>query len=486
MYNMFYQVLTIVLPLITTPYLSRVLGAEAIGIYGYTLSIATYFILFGTLGVAMYGQREIAYVQDQKKKRSIVFWEILILKFCTMAISITIFYFSFCIHNQYRVYYCLLIIELVSQAIDISWFFQGLEEFKKTVIRNSIVKIVFCILIFVFIKSSDDLIKYVLIITLSNLLGNFSLWMYIPKYLEKVKLKEIKFLRHFKSVIALFIPQIAIQVYTILDKTMIGKIVVDKSEVGYYEQAQKIVKLLLTIVTSLGTVMVPRMATTFAKGDHEQIKRYMSNSFRFVFMLAFPIIFGIIIVANNFVPKFFGSGYDKVVPIMIIISPIILFIGASNVIGTQYLLPTKRQKEYTLSVVTGAIVNFCLNLLFIPRLLAFGAAITTVIAEFSVTAVQLFCIRKEMSVLEVLKLSWKTLIASIVMFVCIYWINFVHLNGFIILAIQMLVGAIVYGIMLLILKEELLKLILEKFKDRLKVVNLIYNMVWKRGENGES
>lgn len=149
-YNLFYQVLTIVLPLITTPYLSRVLGAEPIGIYSYTLSIATYFVLFGSLGVALYGQREIAYLQDNKTKRSITFWEILIMKTITMTVSIITFGLTFARSGQYAVYYRILMIELFSQMIDISWFFQGMEEFKKTVTRNSIVKLLFVICIFLF------------------------------------------------------------------------------------------------------------------------------------------------------------------------------------------------------------------------------------------------------------------------------------------------------------------------------------------------
>lgn len=165
--------------------------------------------------------------------------------------------------------------------------FRGIEEFKKTLIRNLIVKAIFFVCIFVFIKTKEDLIKYIFIVTLSNLIGNFTLWLYLPKFLEKVKLNELHILRHLKQVILLFIPQIAVQVYTMLDKTMIGYLVEDKSEVGYYEQAQKIINILITLITSLGVVMVPRMASTFAKGDKEQLKRYMYNSFRFVFFLVF-------------------------------------------------------------------------------------------------------------------------------------------------------------------------------------------------------
>lgn len=184
LYNLGYQILALVLPLITTPYLSRVLGAENIGIYSYTLSITTYFILFGSLGVSMYGQREIAYVQDDLKKRSCAFFEIFIMKCITLSISLGLFYLSFCLDGQYHLYYLILILEIIANIVDISWYFQGLEEFKKTVIRNSLVKLISVVCIFLFVKSSNDLSKYFVIYVLSTFLGNLSLWMYMPRYVK--------------------------------------------------------------------------------------------------------------------------------------------------------------------------------------------------------------------------------------------------------------------------------------------------------------
>ena len=157
MYNLIYQILVLILPLITTPYISRVLGAENIGIYSYTISIATYFILFGSLGVALYGQRQIAYEQKKAKKMSKTFWEIIILRFGTMTISMLIFYFVFVKGKQYQLYYKILLLELFANCFDISWFFQGLEEFKKTVTRNVIVKLISVIYIFAFVNKTDDL-----------------------------------------------------------------------------------------------------------------------------------------------------------------------------------------------------------------------------------------------------------------------------------------------------------------------------------------
>ena len=460
MYNLIYQILVLILPLITTPYISRVLGAENIGIYSYTISIATYFILFGSLGVALYGQRQIAYEQKKAKKMSKTFWEIIILRFGTMTISMLIFYFVFVKGKQYQLYYKILF----ANCFDISWFFQGLEEFKKTVTRNVIVKLISVISIFAFVKKTDDLGIYFWIYVLSTLFGNISLWAYLPKYLKKTKVRQLNVAQHIKPTIGLFIPQIAIQVYTILDKTMIGTIVLDKSEVGYYEQSQKIIKMLLTIVTSLGTVMLPRIASTFASGEKEKVTSYMNKSFNMVFLLGFPLMFGIISVSKAFVPVFFGQGYDKVAILMKVISPIILLIGLSNVTGTQYLLPTKRQKEYTISVVCGAIINFIMNMCLIWKFGAIGASIGTVIAELTVTLVQIYFVKKDFDIRNLFKIAKNYLISSVIMFIiCLLIGNYTN-NNLASIVVQVIIGGLTYGICLLIFKDEFIFEMLNKIK----------------------
>ncbi len=468
MYNLIYQILTLALPLITTPYISRVLGAQNIGIYSYTISISTYFILFGSLGISLYGQREIAYLQEKKEAYSKIFWEVVILRFITMSIAMLIFYITFVNFGQYKMYYAILLLELVANCLDISWFFGGLEEFKKTVSRNIIVKIISIICIFTFVKSSNDLSLYFWIYVSSVLIGNISLWLYLPKYLKKVHIKELNILKHLKSTIALFIPQIAIQIYTVLDKVMIGSIIMDKSEVGYYEQSQKIVKMLLAIVTSLGTVMSPRMANTFINGDSEKMKQYMKKSFNFVFLLSFPMVFGLILVSRQFVPIFFGSGYEKVATLINVISPIIIAIGLSGVIGTQYLLPTKKQKEFTISVAIGAITNFLINLLLIGKYGGVGASVGTVIAEICVTIVQFILIRKEFAVHNIFKMSIQYFVSAVVMFgICSIIANFIN-NSLYCIITQVFVGILVYVSCLLILKNEFIYTILDKVKQKLR------------------
>lgn len=455
-YNMIYQILAIILPLITTPYISRVLGAENIGIYSYTLSIATYFVLFGSLGVALYGQREIAYVQDDKEKRSKVFYELLLFRIITMTISMVIFYFTFVfINNDYNNYYFILLFEMLASMLDISWFFQGMEDFKKTVSRNIIIKIISIICIFVFVKTEENLPLYFVIYVLSNLIGNLSLWLYIPKFVSKVKFRSINVLKHVKPTLILFIPQIAIQIYTVLDKTMIGTIIDDKAETGFYDQAQKIIKMLLTIVTAMGTVMLPRIANNFAKKDFDTIKRHIYKSFDIALVISLPMIAGICACSDIFVPKFFGEGYDKVIILMKIISPIVLLIGLSNVIGQQYLLPTKKQKPYTISVVLGAIINFGFNLFLIPKYGAVGASVGTIIAEFGVPLCQYIYVRKDFKFSKILKSFLRYGTYSIIMYFTCWGLSFIPLKDTYVLIIQAAGGMTVYALLLIIFKDPL-------------------------------
>ena len=241
-----------------------------------------------------------------------------------MAISMIVYFFVYVQGTQYQNYYQILILYLIAAAFDISWFFQGMEEFKKTVTRNVIVRLTSVCCIFIFVKTSEDLAKYLLIYSLADLIGNISLWLYLPRYFKGVEVKHLNIKRHVMPIILLFIPQIAVKLYNIVDKTMIGYMMQDKAELGNYEEAYKVINVLFTVVSSIGIVMVPRIASTFASGDKNKINEYIIKSFQFVFLLAFPMTFGIIVISKEFVPIFLGAGYDKAAVITNILAPMII------------------------------------------------------------------------------------------------------------------------------------------------------------------
>ena len=468
LYNLIYEILILIIPLVTTPYLSRVLAAENIGIFSYTLSIATYFVLFGSLGVAMYGKREIAYLQEDRKKRSSTFYEILLMRFITLGISLIIFYFTFAIKGNYSMYFKILILEIIANAIDISWFFQGMEEFKKTVTRNIVVKIISTAFIFLLVKTKNDLIIYFIIYVLSNLLGNMSLWMYLPKYVDKIKFKNLSIVKHIKPTISLFIPQIAIQVYTVLDKTMLGRILGDMTEVGNYEQSQKIIKLSLTIVTSLGTVIIPRIANTFANNNKDEIKRYMEKVFNFVWALGIPIMLGIMAISYKFVPWFLGKGFDKSKILLIVGAPLIMAIGLNSATGMQYLIPTKKQNIFTKSVIIGAVFNFCANLILIPIIKSVGAIVASVLAETIILFVQLIYIRKDFSLKLIYEKCPKYIFSGIVMLIITILVGHFLEASILTTFIQIGIGVITYFTLLIILKDELIYSLLNKYIKKAK------------------
>lgn len=290
LFNVSYQVLMLLTPLITTPYISRVLGADGIGQYSYTASIVSYFTLFAALGTGTYGQREISYFQDDRKERSQVFWEILILR-TIMTLICSAAYITLIVVQKFSAIYMIQYLTLLNVCIDITWFFQGMEEFGKIVLRNTVIKVVNIAFIFIAIHTQRDLNLYVFGLTFTSVISSLSLWFYLPQYIDWINFKLIRISKHWRTAIRLFIPTIAIQVYTVLDKTMIGMFTISKIENGYYEQALKLSKMVLTLVTSLGTVMIPRIGYYFNQNNQERVKEYMYRGYNFVWFLGIPLCF---------------------------------------------------------------------------------------------------------------------------------------------------------------------------------------------------
>ena len=466
LYNASYQLLLIILPIITTPYVSRVLGADGVGTYSYTNSITQYFILFGCIGLNLYGQREIAYYQNDVRKRNRTFFELVFLRAITISISLIIFYLTMVQFSKYSSIFLIQTLDIIASIFDISWFFQGIEDFKRTVLRNFLVRLLCVTLIFIFVKSPADLPLYVLCYSGTLFLGNISLWLYMPKYVNKNDINGLNIKKHIRPAVMLFLPQIATSLYTYLDKTMIGYITDNTAEVAYYEQSQTIVKTVMTVITSLGTAMMPRIANLFKTNQYEEIKKYMNASIKFVLLLAIPFTFGIMGIAKGFVPWFFGEGYEKVVPNMMVIAPVIIFIGMSTITGTQYLLPLGRQKEYTLSVIAGAVINFILNIIFISIFGSVGAAIGTLIAEFAVMGVQLYFIRKEFSLLGIFKQAIKYTLFGLIMFIVVILLSNILSVYIVSTFVEIFVGAIVYGLLLLISKDSIFDILKAKIAER--------------------
>lgn len=454
-YNVSYQILLLITPLITTPYLSRVLGADGIGTVSFAESIVSYFVLFATLGITTYGQREISYCQDNKERRTTVFWETKVLEIITSLIVLAI-YIPFSLYQSNSIIYLILAFNIIAVAVDAVWLFQGMEEFGQIVTRNAIFKVISIIYIFAAVKSKSDLTKYVFGLAFFLFLSNASLWARVGKYINKPIWKELRPFRNIRTVISLFIPSIAVSIYTMLDKTMIGLIAQSAFENGYYEQALKISRMVLSIVTALGTVMIPRIGYHFSRGELEAVKSFMYRGYRFVWFLGIPLCFGLLGISSNLVPWFFGDGYDKVIPLLSILGFLILAIGINNVTGMQYLIPTKRQNLFTMTVLIGAGVNFVLNLILIHFFQSIGAAIASVAAETTIALVQLWLVRHELSIKRVFISSWHYLMAGGVMMMGLLMIRRVLSPSIFHTLILIICGAAIYFVVLVILRDSFL------------------------------
>lgn len=457
LYSTFYQILTMILPLITAPYVSRVLGADGIGTYSYTTSYQTYFAMFAALGVLSYGQREISRNRDDQGKRSRLFWEIEAMVVITTTITILVWLiFSFA-YTKYTAIFLVLTINLVAVIFDISWFFSGLEEFQYIVIKNTVVKLITVALLFILIKDKNDLMLYVGLMAVGALAGNASMWMKLPKFVEKVPMDTIHLKHHLKESFIYFVPTIATSVYTVLDKTMIGLITDSTYENGYYEQATKIINMAKALAfTSLNSVMGARTAYLFKENRIEEVLQKLEESLSFILLMAFGMCFGIIGVADGLVPWFFGEGYEPVAWLLKMFSPIIIIIGISNCLGSLYYNPVGKRATSAKFIICGSVCNLIFNSIFIPRTGATGAALGSLFAESIITILYVAFSDGYARVSMLVRLSWKRAVAAVIMLIAILPFYGLMDKTIYLTMIQMVVGAIVYGIVLLLLRDECL------------------------------
>lgn len=468
LYNASYQILLMLAPLLTTPYVARVLGAQNNGINTYTNGWVTFFCLFGQLGITLYGNREIAYCRDDKTKRSKTFWEIFILQLMTSSVALLVYLFAvFEFSSTFKIFFLLQTVYIINGAIDISWYFMGMEDFKTTVTRNTLVKIISIFLIFLLVRDKNDLIKYIILLGLSSFIGNLTLWPYLRKQINFIHLSKLKPLRHFQPTFLLFIPTITTQIYLVVNRIMLGRMSTQVS-VSQFDFGDKMIKLALSLVTATGAVMLPHIANKFAEGYVKSIRNALYKSFDFSTALAVPIMFGLMAISTKFAPWFLGSEYGPTSKVIFYEAPAILFIAWSNVTGTQYLMPIHSEKEYTISVTIGAIINVIANFYFIKTHGVNGAAFVTVLSEFSILAVQLLFIHGTIKRRQLFAALWKYLLSGFIMYLVVERLNFIMKMNLANLAFQILAGVVIYVIALTAIKAPIVKQALDILMPILK------------------
>ena len=388
--NTIYQLLVVIMPLFTMPHLARVLGADGVGTYSYNYSIVSYFVLFATLGTSTFAQREIAYHQDDKDEVSKIFFETLSLRGICVALSLFVYFSIAQFAGPNKIYLTILSLNIINVFLDISWLYNGLEKFTKLAFRCIVAKILYLISIYLFITSHDHLARYVFIEVLFTTIQSVLLWFGLRQHIKNVD--RIKPFRHIKQAFMLFIPSLAIQLYTVLDKTMLGLFSTGTyAENGYYEQAQGIVKACLILITSMVTVLSPKVSYAFSKGRKDEMANFMYGTYRYTWFVAMGLIVVMLCACPIIIPLYLGAEFSKTSFLIMLSSPLFIIIGLSNVTGLQYFIPCNHVKSQIFSLLSGSAVNICLNLILIPRWQSAGAIIASVIAELTVTIIQ-FCI----------------------------------------------------------------------------------------------
>ena len=455
LYNLSYQILTIILPIITVPYVTRIFTSEDLGSNGFYYSIVSYFSLFAMLGIGIYGTKQIAAARDV----SSTFWNIYAIQLIASLLALFVYVITLVsIPKMSGMVPIILGIVLLTKMIDISWLFTGKEDFKKITLRNTMVKVAGVISIFTFIKSSEDLYLYIFLIVIFDFLGQFVMWIPAKKFIKRPSFDTKIIKKNLHPIVLLFLPQVAISLYVVLDRTLLG-LLGSYSDVGIYEQGQKLTSILLTVVSSLGAVMLPRVANLLSERKEKEAQNMVRFSFILYNLIIFPMIFGLIAINEVFIKIFLGENFQDVKYVLYIIVFNIMFIGWTNILGYQVLVVRNKNKEFMLSTTIPAIVSVAVNVTVIPFFGYIGASITSVVVEFLVFAIQWYYSRNIINKnLLFNKDLTKIICSSLVMFgvvmLCKIMLGF---DGIVGLVIYLVVGGISYLGMLFLLRTVNIK-----------------------------
>ncbi len=452
-YNVSVQIVSMLTPLVTAPYLARVLGEDGVGTYSYVLSIATYFALFAALGLNSYGLREVSRVRDDRIKSSRLFWELSLIRLINTAVSCGLYVlFIWAIGGDWSVYLCIGF-TILSTGADCTWFFQAQENFKSLMLRNLTVKLLSMVLVFSLVRTADDVALYCAIQTGSMFVSNLILWPQLKKMVRPIPLHRLRFARHYKEVLVYFVPTIATSIYTVLDKTMIGAITGEMAQNGFYENAHKIVNILLTVVTSLNVVVGVRTSYLFGQNKEEEIRNHIRDTFRFMYMITFPLCAGLIACGYGFSLEFYGDNFAEAGYMIMLFAPLLFIIGTSNVLGALYLTPSGQRGRSNRAIIAGAATNLALNLLLIPRYGAYGAVAASVAAELVISSLYLRFSHTFISAWQLLGMAARYGAYAAVMFAPIYWMGQVMPVEATTILCQVAVGAVIYGGLLVVFRD---------------------------------
>lgn len=379
----------------------------------------------------------------------------------TLIVTVIYIIYAFFIESSYFQIEMIQLLYMISVAFDINWLFCGLQKFKFTVTRSGIIKILSLILIFIFVKDENDLYKYIFILAGTTLLNQLVLWPFLKKEVKFVKVSKKDIFKHLKTTIILFIPVLATSIYKTMDKIMIGNMS-NMAEVGYYENAEKMLNIIMSVISALGTVTLPQMTYLYSKNNKEEFNKIFEKSILFIFFIVFPVIFGFWATADDLVSLYLGDGFSESALLLKLLSISLPFSTIASIVRMQLLIPRSKDKEYIVSIVLGAIINFIFNIFLIGRFKAAGATIGTILAEAVVCITQCYYIRKELPIKEYGRKIIPFIIKSILMFIVVMIVGRVINKQLVRLIVQVLVGIAIYALLNITFIKEQIKSLFNK------------------------
>lgn len=469
--NLFYQSLfqgiRILMPVVTIPIISKALGAQGVGIYSFTNSIAEYFILLSGLGITLYGNREIAMVRDDKEKLNETFSELISLKLLTTIVSFILYSVVVLVFFQRDwLFYLIQSLHIIAVLFDISWFFMGIEDFKKVSLSNLAVQTVVFFGIVFFIKDYSDLPFYLLLQALGNLFSQLIMWGFIYKKISIQLVPIKKMTRHLLPMVAYFFPQIAVIFYTTLSKTILG-ILENPTAVGIYTNTLNLSTIIITMISTINLVMLPKMSNLFAKNRIDEINKTLHSLIHAQLFISIPAAFGASALAATMVPWFFGSDFEILKVFIPIVAPVIILMPIGIAISNQYLLPRGDIKIYSYSAFGGAAISILLNFSLIPILGVLGSVITSLIVETFVTVFRLIYLKKQTDFTFNKGLILKMIASAAIMAVTIKVMTNGMSDNFVTTLVQIVIGSITYASCSIILKVPYLKDLFVLLKGRI-------------------
>ena len=442
-YQTIYNILATITPLITTPIISRELGPDKLGVFSYTLTVSNYFTIFAMLGVVNYGTRSIAEATDLREV-SKKFWCIYAIQVFMSAICITLYMLYVVLFApENTIIFVVQAFWILSALFDVNWFFFGLEEFKITVTRNIIIKFLTVVSIVLFVrKGYNPLLVYTLIMAGGNFISVISILPLLKNRLIWYKPKWSDIKKHIKPILVLFIPLLSGVLFGSMDKLMLGSMS-EYEQLGYYYNADRIINIPLTVISGISTVLFPRISTMISQGKREESLIFILKSYDVVVWMAVLLSFGIAGCAKEFVPVFFGSGYEKCVPIIYIMTPLLLINAVCIFYRMQYLVPFHHDKLYAWALFIGTVVNLLLNFPLIFSYKALGAAVATLVAQIVVMIIQ-FKKHEGVDIIHWLFIIAKYAVLGFCMFIVMRWLSKFIGNTVSTLIIEVLVGGLSY------------------------------------------